>query len=129
MMRWINMQEVLAMHQVQIEAFGGSHGSVDAHKLESAITAPLATFEKTDLLPTLCDKAGALAFYLASSHPFSDGNKRVAFAAMALVLRMNGYTLAHSVDDAVKLMLDVADSKVSRDELIEWVKQHAFPTK
>ena len=50
--------------------------------LESALAQPRATFGGTDLHPTLVSKAAALGISLAMNHPFVDGNKRIAHAAM-----------------------------------------------
>ena len=55
--------------------------------LESAVAQPRATFDGVDLHPTVTGKAAALACSLALNHPFVDGNKRVAHAAMEVFLR------------------------------------------
>jgi Fic family protein len=47
-------------------------------------------FGGRDLYPTLAEKAAALALSLAGNHPFVDGNKRVAHAAMEVFLVLNG---------------------------------------
>jgi death-on-curing protein len=92
--------------------------------LESAAAQPKAAFGGRDLHPTLIDKAGALGFALAQGHPFLDGNKRVAHAAMATFLLLNGADIEATVDEQERLMVDLASGRVSRTELVEWLREH-----
>jgi prophage maintenance system killer protein len=58
---------------------------------------PGATFDGRDLHATIVQTAAALGFSLALNHPFVDGNKRVAHAAMEVFLFLNGYELSGTV--------------------------------
>ena len=66
-------------------------------------------------------KATALAFSLIRNHPFLDGNKRVAFAAVDVFLQLNGYELAASDVEATVVMQDLAAGSLGEDELAAWV--------
>jgi death-on-curing protein len=90
----------------------------------SAVAQPRATFGESDLHPTLIEKAGALGFALAQGHPFVDGNKRVAHAAMATFLLLNGADIDATVDEQEQLMLDLASGRVTRPQLVDWLRQH-----
>lgn len=70
------------------------------------------------------DKACALCFALAMNHPFVDGNKRIAHAAMAVFLDLNGFEIVATVDEQERLMLDVADGVVPRASLLTWLTHH-----
>lgn len=70
------------------------------------------------------DKASSLAFGLAMNHPFVDGNKRIAHAAMAVFLDPNGFAIEATVDDQERLMLNLAAGQVSRVELTAWLEGH-----
>jgi death-on-curing protein len=61
------------------------------------------------------------------NHPFVDGNKRIAHAAMAVFLDLNGFAIEATVDDQERLMLDLAAGTLPRDALTAWVKGHAVP--
>jgi death-on-curing protein len=61
---------------------------------------------------------------LATSHPFRDGNKRVAFLTMAVFIELNGYRLEVSEEEVVRVMLAVADGKCTEEELAIWVSGH-----
>lgn len=91
--------------------------------LESALAQPRSTFGATDLHLTSIAKAAALGFSLALNHPFTDGNKRVAHAAMEVFLVLNGLELTGTVDEHERVMLDLAAGQRTREDLITWLNQ------
>ena len=123
-MRYLTLGEVVALHRAVLAATGGADGVRDLGALESALAQPKATFDGTDLYPTLVDKASALAFGLAMNHPFIDGNKRIAHAAMAVFLDLNGLAIEATIDEQEQLMLDLAAGQVSRVALTNWLQGH-----
>jgi death on curing protein len=58
--------------------------------------------------PTLAGKASALMHSLAGNHALADGNKRLALLATAVFLRINGYRLDMTDDEAFDLTVSVA---------------------
>jgi death-on-curing protein len=50
------------------------------------LARPLATFDKKDLYPETVDKAAALFESMIIGHPSIDGNKRISYVLMRLVL-------------------------------------------
>ena len=127
MTRYLSFGEVVDLHRAIIEASGGSKGIRDLGALESALAQPRAAFADADLYPGLLEKATALAFSLCGNHPFVDGNKRIAHAAMEVFLILNGYELRAEIDDQERLMLGLAEGSISRDELLTWIREHAHP--
>jgi death-on-curing protein len=123
-MRYLTLGEVVELHRLVLASTGGAPGIRDLGGLESAVAQPRASFEGIDLHHTLIEKAGALCFALAQGHPFVDGNKRVAHAAMATFLLLNGADIEATVDEQERLMLDLASGRVSRIEVVEWLRQH-----
>jgi len=97
-MRYLLLEQVLALYRMVITQSGGSAGVRDMGALESAIAQPQMTFGGVDLYRTLAEKAAALAHSLVMNHPFVDGNKRVGHAAMEVMLVMNGYEVEASVE-------------------------------
>jgi death-on-curing protein len=126
-MRYLSLGEVVELHQALLNQTGGATGIRDLAMLESALAQPRATFDGADLHPTIPAKAAALGFSLAMNHPFVDGNKRVAHAAMEVFLLLNGVELAADVDEQERLMLDLADGQVPREELAAWLAKHVRP--
>jgi len=123
-MRYLTLGEVVALHRAILAATGGADGIRDLGALESALAQPKATFDGTDLYPSVVDKASALAFGLAMNHPFVDGNKRIAHAAMAVFLDLNGFAIEATIDEQEQLMLDLAAGQVSRATLTNWLQSH-----
>lgn len=126
-MRYLTLGEVVALHRAVIESTGGATGLRDLPALESAIAQPRATFDDVDLHPTVTGKAAALAYSLALNHPFVDGNKRVAHAAMEVFLALNGVELRAGLDEQETLFLNLAAGQSSRPELENWLEQHTTP--
>ena len=94
MSEYLTVAEVLAMHAELLEQFGGAHGVRDMGALESAVFRP-----QTGYYDDAIAEAAALLESLAINHPFIDGNKRIAFAAADVFLRMNGFVVSAKPDD------------------------------
>jgi len=72
-------------------------------------------------------RSGALGFSLTLNHPFVDGNKRVAHAAMEVFLILNGHEIIATVEDQEQLMLALAAGDVTRDALTTWLERNIKP--
>ena len=127
-MRYLTVAEVLSLHQLLIEQTGGAAGIGDLGALQSAVAQPQMTFRGDDLYPSLAEKAAALCFSLVANHPFLDGNKRVAHAAMETFLMLNGSELNAPVDEQERVMLSLAAGQTSRDELVAWARSRVVPS-
>ncbi len=92
MPEYLTLVELLAIHDRLIEEFGGATGVRDGGALESALFRP-----QTGYYRDVVEEAAAMFESLVQNHPFVDGNKRTAFAATDVFLRMNGIVL--DVDD------------------------------
>lgn len=116
---FLTTEDVLALHEEAIEAFGGAHGIRDQGLLESAVAAPQATFGGDCLHEDLFAMAAAYAFHLCKNHPFLDGNKRTAFYATVLFLDRNGIggLGAASGDSFADTLIAVAAGRCPKEEL------------
>lgn len=121
-MRYLTLGEVVELHRLVLTATGGAPGIRDLGALESAVAQPRAFFDGSDLHRDL--QAAALGFALAQGHAFVDGNKRVAHAAMATFLLLNGAEIDATIDEQERLMLDLASGRFNRAELTGWLEQH-----
>ena len=126
-MRYLSLGEVVELHRALLEQTGGATGIRELGMLESALAQPRATFGGSDLHPTLIAKAAALGLSLALNHPFVDGNKRVAHAAMEVFLLLNGVELNAELDEQERLMLNLADGQLTREQLTSWLENHVKP--
>jgi death on curing protein len=122
---WLTLRVVASIHQRQIQRHGGGHGTRDEGLLESALARPenLAAYGE----PTVFDLAASYAYGIARNHPFVDGNKRTAFVASALFLRVNGQQLSASPAEAAVVFLRLAAGEFSEAELAEWFRRNASP--
>jgi len=92
--------------------------------LDSALHAPQAGFGDEDFYPTLDEKAAVLCLHLARNHPLPDGNKRLAWMATVMFLRLNNVDLAVNTETAVSMIIGVASGVMSQSDLTEWIGEH-----
>ena len=118
----LSLDQVLRVHQAQVEAFGGSAGLRDRGALEAAVHRPQTTFGGEDLYPDTAAKCAALMHSLIANHPFVDGNKRTAAVVSETFLALNGYQLAASDAELVVAMLALAAGELSEAELADWFR-------
>jgi len=118
--RWLRLEVVLAVHEQQIAEHGGAPGLRDRGLLESALARPQEKAAYGE--PDLADLAAAYAFGIARNHPFVDGNKRVAFVALELFLRINGLELVADDAACLAVMLDLAAGELEEEALAEWIR-------
>ena len=123
-MRYLTLNEVLALHGRIVQLSGGADGIRDIGGLESAIAQPRMTFGGEDLYPTVVEKAIALGYSIIMNHPFVDGNKRAGHATMEVFLVLNGYEILASVDEQEIVILQVASGEISREKFEDWVRMY-----
>jgi death-on-curing protein len=114
---FLTLDEVLEIHDQQIDRYGGSAGLRDAAGLESAVATPQATFGGEYLHATIPAMAAAYLFHLCQNHAFIDGNKRVGANAAITFLLMNGYEPTFSEPEFVDLVLAVASGVLAKAKL------------
>jgi death-on-curing protein len=85
---YLTVVEVLAIHVLLIDEFGGTHGVRDFGALEAAVFRPQTGYYEDPVA-----EAAALFESLVQNHPFLDGNKRTALAAADVHIRLNGLEL------------------------------------
>ncbi|HEY2080488.1 MAG TPA: type II toxin-antitoxin system death-on-curing family toxin [Streptosporangiaceae bacterium] len=87
----------------------------DLGLLDSACHRPQTSLFGRDAYPALAAKAAALMHSLAGNHALVDGNKRLALLATVVFLRINGYTLDLTDDEAFDLTMSVAAGQLDAD--------------
>jgi death on curing protein len=112
----LTVEIVKEIHASVIDAYGGLRGIRDEGLLESAVAAPQATFAGRSPFEDLTEVAAAYLFYLCRNHAFNDGNKRVALTSAIVFLRLNGIEPQPDAPEWETLVLDVAASRLDRDQ-------------
>ncbi len=122
-MKYLELDEVLRIHERMIVQYGGSFGILNQGALESSLAAPQQTMFGEELYPDLASKAAILFFLLVKNHPFMDGNKRTAFACLLRFLNVNGYVLDATEDELYRFTIDVATSVLDKEQVTEWIRK------
>ncbi|MGA2592129.1 MAG: type II toxin-antitoxin system death-on-curing family toxin [Bryobacteraceae bacterium] len=126
---FLSLDEVLEIHEQQIERYGGASGLRDAAGLESAVATPQATSGGEFLHTSIRSMAAAYLFHLCQNHAFLDGNKRVGANAALTFLLMNDWEPTFIPEELVDIVLSVASGTLSKVRLIEIFESRCRPLK
>lgn len=123
---WLSHEIVIALQADQVREHGGQLGLRDAGLLESVLARALQrwSYEPDSDLAAL---AASYGFGLTKNHPFLDGNKRIGFVALNVVLILNGYEIEAPEPEVVLMMLGVADGSLDEAGLAAWVRKVMTP--
>jgi death-on-curing protein len=126
--KWVDRLVVDAIHLDQVREHGGLVGVRDENAFEAALAR---SRQKWDYEPRsdLATLAAAYAFGLSRSHPFHDGNKRVAFIVMVVFLELNGKRFQADEAGAVLAMVALADGSLSEKDLAIWIRKNSTKPK
>ncbi len=128
-MNYLSLHDILAIRDT-LAAARKEQGDSDRYAIRngnglmSALNAPSRMAFGEVFYPTLPEKAGALVYALVQNHPFYDGNKRIASAALRLFLERNGVELAASVSEVQQFTRQIALGALRDDAVARWVQQH-----
>ncbi len=122
---FLNLEQILVIHEDQIDRYGGSHGIRELALLESALYRPQTTFSDRELYPTLYYKAAALLHSLVMNHPFVDGNKRTGTVAMIIFLKLNGATLDVVQKELVNIVLKIENKSLNIEDIADWLEKNS----
>jgi len=115
----LTVEKIIEMHDILINGFGGTSGILNRGTLEYLVYK--VNREKDPIR-----KAALILFYIASGHPFVDGNKRTAFVAAENVLGVLGQ-LGIYVDDnengVVSFMIKVASYQADVNDIEKWIRE------
>jgi death-on-curing protein len=109
-----------------MERYGGIPGVRDLSALESALARPqqLNQYENETRIPRL---AAAVSWAILRNHPFRDGNKRAAFAAIIIFLQRNGYRITCTQVEETAMTLRAASSEITEEQSMAWLESVARP--
>lgn len=120
LIKFLTLDEILLIHQEVIRTFGGPEGVRDLGLVESVLFRP-----RTGYYEDLVEMAAALFESLLMNHAFVDGNKRVAFFAVDVFLRINGYRIrvdARRAHDRIVSMLEKGTA--NKDNLAKFLRRY-----
>ena len=120
------IEAIIDIHAELLAEHGGAPGLRDRGGLEASLARGrqlLAYAERS----TICDLAAAICVSLCRTHPFVDGNKRAAFAALGIKLGLNGLALDVTEREAIRVMLAVAAGRMDEAAFCAWVAKNTDP--
>jgi len=121
---WIDLRDVLSLHDRLLALDGGASGVRSQALLESAIARPRQLYAYGDS-PDVVDLAAAYTFGVVRNHPFVDGHKRTGFVSGVLFLELNGYEFTATEEDATEAVLQLAAGKLSEAEFGKWMRANS----
>lgn len=116
---YLTVAEVYRMQHRLIDLFGGLHGVRDAGAVEAAVFRP-----QTGYYDSIEEEATALMESLGMNHGFLDGNKRIAFTAADVFLRLNGFYLEVSADEGHRFIEGSMERQEFRfGKILDWIRE------
>lgn len=125
--RWPSKEALIVLHDRSVALHGGAAGLRDEGLLESALARPANLF-RYEGVGDVCTLAASYLVAIAGNHPFADGNKRAAFLACGLFLRLNGPRLVAEPAEAARAVLAVAAGERDLANVAEWIRAHSKPS-
>ena len=120
---FLEVDDVKAIHMVQVEKYGGKDGIRERGLLESAVSMPQASFDGEWLHKDVYDQAAAYWFHLIKNHPFFDGNKRVGVATALVFLEAYGIGTDYNEDEMYDLVMDTIAGTKSKDDVAAFLRK------
>lgn len=120
----MDLQDVLQIHSIQIELFGGEASIRDIGLLQSAIAQPQMSFGSQFVHKDIYEMASAYLFHISSNHPFVDGNKRTALACCLHFLEMNDIVKEYDPDELFQMTMKVAEGNSNKEEIANFFKKY-----
>ncbi len=121
----IDVGDAIRIQEVLIEKFGGAKGIRELKLLESALSRPFQTFDKKDLYPHPIEKAAALIESILINHPFIDGNKRIGYVLMRLLLMEYRMDIQATEDEKYSFVISIAKGEYKFESIVNWIQGKA----
>jgi death on curing protein len=122
----IDFQEVLEIHQILINEFGGLEGVRDENALKSALKRPFGGFGEIEFYPTLEEKASAILESIVKNHPFIDGNKRIGYVLMRLFLMQFGKDIQATQEEKYNFVISIASGELTFEGILAWINERVI---
>ena len=122
----IALEEVLHIHEILVQKFGGGSGIRDLDLLKSALERPFSGFGETEFYKTVEEKSAALVESIITNHPFIDGNKRTGYVLMRLFLRSGNRDINASESEKYEFIIKIASGLIKYPEILTWIQTNSI---
>ena len=120
-MMYLSEKDIVKLNVIQIKKYSPKEtvGVIDKNALSMAVNQPRQHIFGKDLYPDEFSKAAVLLINLIKKHPFNNGNKRTAFLAAYVFLKINGFSLTMENQEVVEFVVRIATYQGEFDDLKE----------
>jgi len=120
-MIYLSEKDIVKLNVIQIKKYSPREtiGVIDKNALSMAVNQPKQHIFGKDLYPDKFSKAAVLLINLIKKHPFHNANKRTAFLAAYVFLKINGFSLTMENQEVVEFVVNIATYQGEFDDLKE----------
>jgi death-on-curing protein len=122
-MNYLMRDDLLDLHTLAVEQYGGRLGIRSQDRLLATIYAPQQTLFETELYPDLASKVAIIGFMVLKNRPFNGGNEATALLSMLYMLADNGFTIEplfpHKLANVLR---GVLNSELDHNDLATWLR-------
>lgn len=110
MINYLTEKDIIKMnvHLISWQTPGEMTGVRYASALAMAVNQPRQEIFGQELYETIEEKAAILGINLIKKHPFQNANKRTAFMAMDVFLRLNQVKVSFKQNEAIDFVVKIA---------------------
>lgn len=127
MTKFLTIEQVIQLHDVFLDEYGGLAGIRDWGMLASAVEMPRLSFFGEMTHKTIYDQAAAYLYHIVMNHPFNDGNKRTGALTAILFLEENGVRISFSDKEYENLVVEVAQGLKTKEKIASFLKNGNRP--
>ncbi|MFZ6654099.1 type II toxin-antitoxin system death-on-curing family toxin [Undibacterium sp. TJN19] len=117
----LTTETIIRLHDERVIQAHELQGLVPDKSLEAAI-ARIDTRLDYGLIEDVFQLAACYAAFIAEAHAFNDANKRTAFAAMDMILVLNGVEIDYSPQEAGDMIIKIVTKQIDETVLAEWLR-------
>ncbi len=121
---FLDLEDVIEIHNNQIELYGGAPDIRDIDLLLSALEMPKSGFGDEYFHKDIYEMAAAYLFHIVQNHPFVDGNKRTGLVCALIFLVNNEIKPVFKKDEIYNLVLSVAKGEADKKTISEFLKSN-----
>ena len=122
-MEYLTIEDILRIREQIGADYGDRFEVMSMNGLLSALAAPRRSAFGAEVFQSLPEKAGALVYSLIQNHPFWDGNKRIATAALQLFLERNSARLLTDAQRLKGFTIAIASGRLRDEALVAWLNE------
>jgi len=121
--KFLNFDDIVFIHNQEINMSGGSTGIRDQNGIKSAIGATQASFEGK-YLNNIFEMSATYLNSIVKNHPFIDGNKRTGLASALTFLFINGIELEEKYEEELAdMVLKLTENEISKEDIVDFFKE------